>query len=212
MQSISGDGRTVLFVSHNMTTVNKLCNRCILLASGKIEHSGATAEVVTRYLQAPSVSGSKKTHFAGPKGVVRLLECANIVNGKETLSPCIEEPFSMQVTFEVFERRRLNSSIHVFDKNGAWAFCAGSESKQHEVGIYHHRYLMPANLLNDGHYSIKVLFVENGNQIISEQNNAHYFYAVEKDGRENVWTIGGAVRPLINGEECFMGVSDGSSI
>lgn len=53
MQDISkSEGRTVLFVSHNMTTINNLCKRSILLQNGKIYKSGPTAEIVPYYLSS----------------------------------------------------------------------------------------------------------------------------------------------------------------
>jgi lipopolysaccharide transport system ATP-binding protein len=50
MEEVSKEGRTILFVSHNMGTVNQLCNKCILLKSGIIEKTGGTNEVIDYYL------------------------------------------------------------------------------------------------------------------------------------------------------------------
>ncbi|MBA3915695.1 MAG: ABC transporter ATP-binding protein, partial [Acidobacteriales bacterium] len=46
----SGEGRTVLFVSHNMAAVTTLCDRAILLEEGRVVMDGGAAEVVARYL------------------------------------------------------------------------------------------------------------------------------------------------------------------
>ncbi|ESU22172.1 hypothetical protein FEDK69T_21500 [Flavobacterium enshiense DK69] len=55
MQDIAkGEGRTVLFVSHNMTTINNLCENSILLDKGRIFKSGPTAEIVPYYLSSSS--------------------------------------------------------------------------------------------------------------------------------------------------------------
>ena len=51
MQDVSArHGRTVLFVSHNMSAVQRLCNRCLLLRGGELAAAGPTAEIVSRYL------------------------------------------------------------------------------------------------------------------------------------------------------------------
>lgn len=50
MKEVASQGRTVLFVSHNMKTVENLCNRAIYLVGGRLEMDGATDEVVSRYL------------------------------------------------------------------------------------------------------------------------------------------------------------------
>jgi lipopolysaccharide transport system ATP-binding protein len=50
MESVSGEGRTVLFVSHNMEAVQKLCNRGVLLAQGRLVTTGPMNEVIDRYV------------------------------------------------------------------------------------------------------------------------------------------------------------------
>jgi lipopolysaccharide transport system ATP-binding protein len=55
MQDISqGKGRTVLFVSHNMDTIQRLCTRCIILEQGKLVAQGDTANMVLRYISSNS--------------------------------------------------------------------------------------------------------------------------------------------------------------
>lgn len=56
MQAISsGQGRTVLFVSHNMAAVRALCRRSILLDQGEIKYVGSTDDCVSRYLAASEI-------------------------------------------------------------------------------------------------------------------------------------------------------------
>ncbi len=50
MEDVTGEGRTVLFVSHNMGAVQALCNRGVLLKSGRIDTQGVTTEVLEKYL------------------------------------------------------------------------------------------------------------------------------------------------------------------
>ena len=50
MSSISGEGRTVLFVSHNIAAVNALCSKSLLLSQGSILQIGATSTVTERYI------------------------------------------------------------------------------------------------------------------------------------------------------------------
>src|SRR5881392_2303570 len=49
---VTKEGRTIMFVSHNIDAICHLCSRCILLRHGEIELSGNTAEVVAAYLGA----------------------------------------------------------------------------------------------------------------------------------------------------------------
>ncbi len=62
MKDVStNDGRTVLFVSHNMGAVNQLCNNAILLINGRLDFEGNAAEVVSRYLASGTVNQSRYT-------------------------------------------------------------------------------------------------------------------------------------------------------
>jgi lipopolysaccharide transport system ATP-binding protein len=51
MEEVAGQGRTVLFVSHNMTTIQSLCQRAYLLEGGRLIQEGEARSVVHRYLQ-----------------------------------------------------------------------------------------------------------------------------------------------------------------
>jgi lipopolysaccharide transport system ATP-binding protein len=56
IEEVSGQGRTVLFVSHNMQVVQKLCNKGILLQQGKLVASGSMESVIEKYLKTNEVS------------------------------------------------------------------------------------------------------------------------------------------------------------
>lgn len=58
MGDVANEGRTVLFVSHNMASIRSLCNRGILLSDGRLAFAGSTAECIDRYLAGAFV-GSK---------------------------------------------------------------------------------------------------------------------------------------------------------
>ena len=52
MGSIARDGRTILFVSHNMAAVQNLCTRCVWLDDGRVAAEGDTKDVINRYLNS----------------------------------------------------------------------------------------------------------------------------------------------------------------
>ncbi|MDC0434308.1 ABC transporter ATP-binding protein [bacterium] len=58
MRDVAGDGRTVLFVSHNMGAVSSLCGSCIFLDNGTIRASGLTAPIIAKYGQSTGASSS----------------------------------------------------------------------------------------------------------------------------------------------------------
>ena len=56
MENVAGEGRTILFVSHNLAAITSLCSRAILLESGQVKMEGSANEVVARYLSDSSSS------------------------------------------------------------------------------------------------------------------------------------------------------------
>jgi lipopolysaccharide transport system ATP-binding protein len=75
MGQAAKSGRTVLFVSHNIASVQSLCNRCILLAGGRIRKQGRTDEVIAEYLRSsnnPPADLSVVTNRSGT-GVLQLV-------------------------------------------------------------------------------------------------------------------------------------------
>jgi lipopolysaccharide transport system ATP-binding protein len=63
-QVTKGEGRTVLFVSHNMGAINSLCNRAILLSNGKVTCDAPTQECVQQYLSESSKQDHRLKYIA----------------------------------------------------------------------------------------------------------------------------------------------------
>jgi len=59
MEEVGKQGRTIIFVSHNMGVVNQLCEKCILIENGKITEYGQTSRVISRYMTANIKNTSK---------------------------------------------------------------------------------------------------------------------------------------------------------
>ena len=80
MKDVSqGGGRTVLFVSHNMASVNSLCQKGVVLVNGQVAYSGAITDAINYYLSSGSKSGFK--YEATEKKDIQLL-CAKQINEK----------------------------------------------------------------------------------------------------------------------------------
>jgi lipopolysaccharide transport system ATP-binding protein len=104
MGDVAKDGRTVLFVSHNMSAVRKLCHRAILLDSGKIVGQGETATVLEQYLGGDREAQST---FSLPTPTDSSLEAwirtINVLDGKGEPAVAIPvgQPWQIVVNFTV---------------------------------------------------------------------------------------------------------------
>ncbi len=107
MQDVSrGEGRTVLFVSHNMATIKSLCNNGILLENGRIKHTGSAHDVVNYYLLDGSVETDSIVNiFDSPKrlpGMKKALKTVELRNkdGESTNSFCQDDDIYLYVSYD----------------------------------------------------------------------------------------------------------------
>jgi lipopolysaccharide transport system ATP-binding protein len=109
----SNDGRTVLFVSHNMGAVNQLCNRAILLQNGSLVKEGPSSEVIVSYLRS---GGSSESVFHGPAESSKLIWFRKIMScdreGNSKSEFFHDEPvyFSFEMGFNI-EKDKHDYSI-----------------------------------------------------------------------------------------------------
>lgn len=105
MQDISkGEGRTVLFVSHNMASINSLCTRGILMNNGGIEAVGDVPDIIEGYLnaadQADASSNKKSINEAERTGSKKIeIDFVQLVSEKEGLGPITGK--SLKINFHL---------------------------------------------------------------------------------------------------------------
>jgi len=156
----ANEGRTVIFVSHNMDAVCHLCSRCILLRQGEVAKSGDAAEVVATYLggeqdQAPVID------FA-PVDSEASFQFAGLYNpkGQATTSFSTSEPVLLKCSFKV--RRQIEGlqfSFAVLDFKHERLFYSTVSMGDPPISVetpgeHHLAALIPGRLLLPGRYSI----------------------------------------------------------
>ncbi len=179
MQDIShGAGRTVLFVSHNMTAIKSLCKRGIILKNGMLVEDGDVDSVVTKYLRGDSAISNHRVwnedNIECKGGGFELLEIG--VRKKEG-NP--EDVMRMSDELELFVKYRLVKdfpefwlTFHFKDEQGNAIFssCGGGRcyERQHVAGVYEQKCCVPANFLNWSNYSIDLMAVVTGGEHICD--------------------------------------------
>ena len=97
----SGGGRTVLFVSHNMTAVRALCSRGVLLAGGRVQMLDTADAVVDKYLATGQVADSGTQTFERPKGANVWMKSVSILaDGEASASVPMGASLCLAVLFE----------------------------------------------------------------------------------------------------------------
>jgi homopolymeric O-antigen transport system ATP-binding protein len=114
MEDVSRQGRTVLFVSHNMAAIESLCKSCLLLAEGMMVARGAAAEVVHKYITSEIRGGEGKrtltNHSGRESGCVPVMRSVEIHSGEgPTGNVRMGAPVSIRVAF-----RRDSEPFHPY--------------------------------------------------------------------------------------------------
>ena len=166
--SIAKTGRTVIFVSHNMSAISQLCRRGVWLDKGRVVDDGPASAVVSRYLSQTLESGGQARWEKGARpgngkveiDSVRLLDARDMPAGEIHIS----EPCTVEIAFEVTaEGARAQFSVVLFDENGFCLF--GSLSNQErsfhgkalEKGRYVSRCVIPGDFFNNGRFHVTII-------------------------------------------------------
>jgi lipopolysaccharide transport system ATP-binding protein len=162
-------GRTVLFVSHNLVAVESLCTRALCLHEGKVVLEGPAASVTSRYLQNWLPSYSEVVHEnieTAPGNEVLRLHRARVrpLHGSAADQITVRTPFIVEVEcWKIAPNTRLNLAASVFNEHRVAVFATAEiEELPLQAGLLRSSFTVPADLMNNGTYSIHLRVFQNG--------------------------------------------------
>lgn len=171
MQNISKQGgRTVLFVSHNMSAVKQLCSRGILMEYGKVKFDGKIDEALDLYNQNGSIADTNinwRINDAPGNSEAKLISI-KLISEKETFF--IENEIVVEVEYiNYINNHPINVSISIFDDKDVYVLSSPNlERIPLYAGNYKSTCVIPKNLLNKGKYFFTVLLVGKNYEIIAQ--------------------------------------------
>jgi lipopolysaccharide transport system ATP-binding protein len=166
VEDVSSHGRTVLFVSHSMPTILRLCKRVILLQRGLVAADGPAPEVTRAYLKSGTENPAERVWdepAQAPGDQVVRLRAVRIINSKGQLAETIDisEPFEVEVEYwNQQELLKPTVSIHFTNEEGVLLFVTNdfcNEEWWHsprKPGMVRARCQIPAHLLAEGQFFI----------------------------------------------------------
>lgn len=165
MEEVGGTGRTVLFVSHNMPLVARLCPRVILLDSGELIADGPAGEVIRTYLEAGYGSAAEREwespDTAPGDDAVRLKSVRVLSSGKKVADEFVEivDPVEIQVEYwNLTTTRRPSVNIHLYNEEGIVVFVSNDFNNREwhatprSPGIVRSTCKIPGNFLAEGRF------------------------------------------------------------
>jgi lipopolysaccharide transport system ATP-binding protein len=162
MKDVATGGRTVLFVSHNMTAVRNLCSKAIWLDKGRVVEVGEVYPVTQHYIEKSRCSSlGNGGHPSWANGEFRLIEAEVLPTSGQGHEIRIDEDNTLMIRFEVLRpQSRANLSVLVFSDEGVCAFNTYTVAQAFAPGTYKASCKLPAHLFNDSVYQIGIMFVE----------------------------------------------------
>ena len=196
MSNVAREGRTVLFVSHNMNAVQSLCQRAIWLDEGKVVKEGTASSVVSDYL----VSGNARQleevwdDIATAPGneIVRLHRIRVRPESEFSTEPLTcQTPFVIEIEYwNLTPGTRLHVALHLYTQQDIIAFTTGNGAQVvgHDAytaaGLFRCTCYVPGELLNTGRHRFVVLVVKDHESVIYQHQSAVSFEILDQNAAE----------------------------
>lgn len=181
MEEAGREGRTILFVSHNLTAIRTLCSRAILLIQGELAADGAPKAVINEYTgKTDGVMMSRVWSDAGtaPGNSFVVLESVSLSDdeGNSLDELFTDRPFNVEIRFRVTrDGASVGMNLLFYDMEN---HCILASINNHEPnwygkpmreGAYRSVCRIPKNILNNGFYSLSaILFGRNFMDAVAE--------------------------------------------
>jgi lipopolysaccharide transport system ATP-binding protein len=181
MKDNASSGRTILFVSHNITAVQSLCNKAVYMQKGRMLEMGETTQVVSNYMSKISKTGlvrewdSPATAPGNDQVRIRKIEVLPDLPYEQST---IDVRTPMRIRFEfwnMLQRANLNLSMHFNSLTGETIFNVGTPSVACTPGLVVGECEIPGNFLNDGTYAISLMVVRDTSTPLFQLDEAIIF-------------------------------------
>lgn len=223
MGDVAKEGRTVLFVSHNMAAVTRLCERAILIEEGQIKADGPAQQVVSKYLRGGCESGGTSALrdwndlSKAPRGEMAVLRAVSIRSHDGRIEDTIDirHPVGLQMEYEVVRPAAiLMAFFNIFNETGVHVIevvdvDADWRMRPRPVGKYVVTAWIPGNLLSEGLYFVSAGVTTLDPPILQfNERDAvafHVFDSLDGDSARGDWAAAmtSVVRPLLKWETRF---------
>jgi lipopolysaccharide transport system ATP-binding protein len=215
MQDVGRQGRTIIFVSHNMPAIARLCPRTILLDSGTVLRDGPSHQVVSAYLSTGLGTTAARTWddpATAPGNEVARLRAVRVraATGEVTDALDIRQPVGIEIEYEVLTPGYvLAPNLHFYNEEGVYAFVITDlelawRNRPRPAGRYLSTAYIPGNLLSEGTLFVGVAVSTLNPEIVHfYERDAVAFQVIDSmDGDsargDYAGPMPGVVRPMVN--------------
>lgn len=203
MKDVAGEGRTVLFVSHDLAAVKSLCTRGIVLKEGRTVFNGKIEEAILTYQKLGVQNSSYKCDdikLAIGNENIKVLNFDVTPMSGEVIS--ISSGINVALKFYNFKQNiNLDATFELRNLDEQAIFHTGvllSENSDSKKGNYTVNFSLPPNLLNTGNYYFKLIFGENQRYALYIHEQIVHFEIQNETLGSNSSKLPGIIRPKLN--------------
>jgi lipopolysaccharide transport system ATP-binding protein len=215
MEEVGLQGRTVLFVSHSMPMILRLCRRVILLGNGKILADGTPHEVTREYLHSDAGSPGARVwpnRDEAPGDNVARLHAVRVLDDQGEVSEIVDirKPVSIEVEYwNLQESLKPTISMHFINEDGVTLFCTNDWTnlqwwnKNRTPGLVRATCKVPGNFLAEGRVFLLVAVCTYNPDVVHVlERDAASFQVVDRSEGDGVRGVHskrwpGILRPML---------------
>ena len=195
MEDVSkNEGRTVLFVSHNMSAMINLCNKGILLSKGIVESAGNINDVINTYVNQNS-NYTKGSHFENTSNLTWWLNDVTILqNGNKTSHIDVNEEIKLVIDFEGRQQNKISFEFLIKDSSNNPVLFIPLGLGQNfnfdcSIGKYNLTLDIKLPQLALGIYHVDIFIVESFIKRLATFQNATSFEVISSYVKETGWNF-----------------------
>jgi lipopolysaccharide transport system ATP-binding protein len=213
MEDVSRNhGKTVLFVSHNMPSVKKLCKTSILLKNGSIMISGGVEDIVSFYMgdsykENPGIFFNDLANSPGNENIrIKSFEVNTLIGNEIN----VESGLNFKLCFYNYKANTmLDTTFELSTIEDICVFHTGTmltHEKNSKQGFYEVQFKIPPYTLNAGKYKMKLIFGENQRYVLWRDDNILNFEIENtlKGQGYNMATLPGILKPKFEFKYSFI--------
>jgi ABC-type polysaccharide/polyol phosphate transport system ATPase subunit len=165
MQEVSQSGRTIVFVSHQMNQIRRLCQRCMWIDGGRIRHSGSMLEIVSAYEASFAALPSPGEHDAGGRNHSTRFLSWRIAEPRSDLPNFLDSFGSITFESSLAVNEDIRNGVHgiaLFNSDQQLIWATSVDKLKLKSGSHSLRFKLPSLPLRPGIYHWDVSIWEGG--------------------------------------------------
>jgi lipopolysaccharide transport system ATP-binding protein len=207
MEDVGKEGRTVIFVSHQMGTMTQLCNKGIYLKQGSVVTQGDMNDVVTQYVTSGSTN-SGLVQFS-QQATNKSISCNRVfISSSRSTAPTgevdVRYPFYINLDYDVHQSTsNIEIAIRILTSDGrailttSQSDCSPESLTSRSVGSYQSSIEIPGMFLMPGSYMLTIAVHEPGVQVLEIHENFISFSVLETGTKFSKYTEHQAIGMII---------------